>query len=134
MTEQKRPIGRPTIYDGSRWGRGYTDRSGSVQPRSGQREQAQGQAEPVKQAAGQDAVQQDLQRPLMRRRDQENEQKMRQLRIVLGILVLLLTAAIFHEIILGHGTKMTGQERMAVEQQKKQDVIILQQTETDPQE
>lgn len=130
MTEQKRPIGRPTIYDGSRWGRGYTDRSGSVQPRSGQREQSQGQAEPVKQ----DAVQQDLQRPLMRRRDQENEQKMRQLRIVLGILVLLLTAAIFHEIILGHGTKMTGQERMAAEQQKKQDVIILQQTETDPQE
>lgn len=130
MTEQKRPIGRPTIYDGSRWGRGYTDRSGSVQPRSGQREQSQGQAEPVKQ----DAVQQDLQRPLMRRRDQENEQKMRQLRIVLGILVLLLTAAIFHEIILGHGTKMTGQERMAAEQQKKQNVIILQQTETDPQE
>lgn len=130
MTEQKRPIGRPTIYDGSRWGRGYTDRSGSVQPRFGQREQSQGQAEPVKQ----DAVQQDLQRPLMRRRDQENEQKMRQLRIVLGILVLLLTAAIFHEIILGHGTKMTGQERMAAEQQKKQNVIILQQTETDPQE
>lgn len=131
MTGQKRPVGRPTIYDGSQRGRGYTDHYGKQKPgqrRTGPAVADKAQEKPVQQT---ESEQEALQRPVMRRREQENEQKMRQLRRILVLLVALLFAAIFHEIILGHGTKMTGQERMAAQQQKKQDVILVQEPETD---
>lgn len=59
-----------------------------------------------------------------RRREQENELKMQSLKMVLGVLIVVLAAAIFYEIILGHGTKMTGSERMAEQQRQKQELMM----------
>lgn len=57
-----------------------------------------------------------------RRREQENAQKMKILVGILGVLVLLLIAAIIYEIVLGHGVRETGRERMA--RQEQADVVI----------
>ncbi len=51
-----------------------------------------------------------------RQREQENILKMRTLGIILGILILLLTAALIYEVALGHGTKKTRNERIAEQQ------------------
>ncbi len=62
------------------------------------------------------AVQQPLtpqHQQMKRRREQENEAKMKVLWGVLGILTVLLVIALIYEIVLGHGTKQTGAERMA---------------------
>ena len=56
-----------------------------------------------------------------RRREQENEKKMRSLWCVFGFLCIALIAAIFYEVILGHGIKETGAERM--EEQKQEFVV-----------
>lgn len=53
-----------------------------------------------------------------RRREQESEMKMRFLWVALSLLSIALVAAIFYEIILGHGIKETGAERM--EEQKQE--------------
>ena len=55
-----------------------------------------------------------------RRREQENERKIRALWVVFGFLCVALTAAIFYEIILGHGIKETGAERM---EEQKQELV-----------
>lgn len=55
-----------------------------------------------------------------RRREQEIEQKMNVLKRILGVLVLILIAAMIYEVVLGHGTKMTGSQRMAQQEQMKQ--------------
>lgn len=47
-----------------------------------------------------------------RRREQENTQKIRILSVILGILVVILIAAMIYEIGLGHGLAETGSERM----------------------
>lgn len=52
-----------------------------------------------------------------RKREQENARKMQVLMIAMGVLIVLLVAAIIYEVVLGHGTKQTGAERMA--QQKE---------------
>ncbi len=52
-----------------------------------------------------------------RKREQENARKMQILMIVMGVLIVLLVAAMIYEVVLGHGTKQTGAERMA--QQKE---------------
>ena len=57
-----------------------------------------------------------------RRRERENESRMRMLVGVLGILIVLLIAALIYEVLLGHGTKMTGAERMAEEARRKQEI------------
>lgn len=111
MTEQKKPIGRPTIYDGSQVGRGYTELNENQQSETMERTRKREQIG-------------------MRKREQENEAKMRRLRVVLGVLIVLLIAAIFYEIVLGHGIKMTGQERMAFQKQQKQVILIEEETET----
>ena len=59
-----------------------------------------------------------------RRREQENEAKMRSLWSVLGVLVVLLVAAIIYEIVLGHGIRQTGSERMAQKKQEKIENVI----------
>lgn len=70
-----------------------------------------------------------------RRREQENEQKIQLLSIILGVLVVLLVAAIIYEVVLGHGTKATGNERMAQQARTEQSEIVIQnetqQPETD---
>ena len=48
-----------------------------------------------------------------RKREQENILKMRTLGIILGVLILLLVAALIYEVALGHGTKKTRNERVA---------------------
>lgn len=76
-------------------------------------------------------------KPGKRRREQENEAKIQTLRIVLGVLIVALLAAIFYEIILGHGTKLTGGERMAAQKQTKQELItdqLEQESETETQQ
>lgn len=54
-----------------------------------------------------------------RHREQENEAKLRMLWIAFGVLVVLLVAAIVHEIVLGHGIRETGGERMEQKRQEK---------------
>lgn len=116
MTEKKRPVGRPTIYDGSHMGQRYGQRQRRMEPQNGSAVQ---QEEKTAQQSVQNVQQMERiaqeaeQRPVMRRRDQDNEQKMRKLRVLLCVLIMLLIAAIFHQVILGHGIQMTGQERMA---------------------
>lgn len=61
-----------------------------------------------------------------RRREQENELKMQILAGVLVILIIVLAAAIIYEIVLGHGTKATGSERMAEKARLEQPVVIQQ--------
>ena len=53
-----------------------------------------------------------------RRRQQENDIKMHFLWMIFGLLAIALAAAIFYEIILGHGIKETGAERMEEQQQE----------------
>lgn len=48
-----------------------------------------------------------------RRRDQENTFKIQILTMLLGVLIVLLIAAVIYEVILGNGTKQTGNERMS---------------------
>ncbi|MDY3251103.1 MAG: polysaccharide deacetylase family protein [Candidatus Choladocola sp.] len=70
-----------------------------------------------------------------RRRERENETKMQLLMLVLGVLTVLLVAAILYEIVLGHGTKMTGAERMAAaDRQKQQTENIIVENENDTKE
>lgn len=151
MDERKKPAGRPTIYDGSQMERRNTQRprpvrtGGAAQQKSQQpvNENGAGQQKvlrPVNKSDQQKmlhsvgenkAVQRPVRetvapKPGKRRREQENESKMQTLRMILGVLIVLLLAAIFYEIILGHGTKLTGGERMAAEQQKKQEMLAQQ--------
>lgn len=69
-----------------------------------------------------------------RRREQEIEQKMNGLKRILGVLVLILIAAMIYEVVLGHGTKMTGSQRMAQQEQMKQQSMTESETdiETEP--
>ncbi|MCD8013785.1 MAG: MSCRAMM family adhesin SdrC [Lachnospiraceae bacterium] len=48
-----------------------------------------------------------------RRRDEETDAKMRLLWAILGVLVVILVAAIVYEIVLGNGTRETGSQRMS---------------------
>ena len=64
-----------------------------------------------------------------RRRIQENEAKMRTLWGTLGILTVLLIAAIIYEVVLGHGIRQTGSERMA--SQTDDIIVILNETEAE---
>ena len=66
--------------------------------------------------------------PQDRRREQENGLKIQILTIILGVLIVLLVIAIIYEVILGNGTKLTGNERMAQEAQSEQ-IIEVGQTE-----
>ena len=61
-----------------------------------------------------------------RHREQKNALKMQVLIVVLGVLVVLLAAAIIYEIVLGHGIKETGQERMANKKESNQIIEIYQ--------
>lgn len=61
--------------------------------------------------------------PGKRRREQENEAKMRVLKGILGVLIVLLVAAIIWQIVLGHGIKQTGAERIAQQQKEKQEAL-----------
>lgn len=54
-----------------------------------------------------------LNRGTKRKREQENLRKMQALGGILAVLIVLLLAAILYEVVLGHGTKETGNERMA---------------------
>ena len=56
-----------------------------------------------------------------RRRDQESEMKMHILWAVFGVLCIALVAAVFYEIILGHGIRETGSERM---EEQRQELIL----------
>ncbi len=47
-----------------------------------------------------------------RKREQENLMKMQALGVALAVLIVLLIGALIYEVVLGHGTKQTGQERM----------------------
>ncbi|MDO4321348.1 MAG: polysaccharide deacetylase [Lachnospiraceae bacterium] len=62
----------------------------------------------------------------VRRREQENALKMQALIVALGVLTVLLIAAIVYEIILGNGTRETGKERMAAQNNMSQDVRTYQ--------
>lgn len=145
MDERKKPTGRPMIYDGSQMGRMSRQRqniSETKEQENLKKEQTE-REQSVRSTAGQNKVKvihsaktaenpsSDIKRPVResvapkqgkRRREQENESKMQTLTLILGVLIVLLLAAIFYEIILGHGTKLTGGERMAVEKQQKQDL------------
>ena len=59
-----------------------------------------------------------------RRREQENALKMQVLIVALGVLTVLLVAAIVYEIVLGHGIKETGKERMAAREKSSQSVEV----------
>jgi hypothetical protein len=59
-----------------------------------------------------------------RRREQENAWKMQILLVILGILTVALIAAIFYEIVLGNGTKQTGQERMSAQKSESQIIEV----------
>lgn len=52
-----------------------------------------------------------------RRPDHDNERKLRFLSGVLMVLIVILIAAFIYEIVLGNGTKKTGKERMAEQEQ-----------------
>lgn len=56
-----------------------------------------------------------------RRREQESEIKMHFLWAAFGVLSVVLALAVFYEIILGHGIKETGAERM---EEQKQELIV----------
>lgn len=59
-----------------------------------------------------------------RRREQENARKMQVLIVALGVLTVLLIAAIIYEIVLGYGTKETGRERMAAREKNSQIIEV----------
>lgn len=59
-----------------------------------------------------------------RRREMEDERKMQSLKLSLGVLIVVLIATIFYEVILGHGTKMTGSERMAEQERQRQEMLM----------
>lgn len=61
--------------------------------------------------------------PGKRRREQENEAKLRVLKGILGVLIVILIAAIIWQIVLGHGIKQTGAERIAQQQKEKQEAL-----------
>lgn len=63
-----------------------------------------------------------------RYREQENDRKMKLLKRILAVLVAVLITALVYEVILGHGTKQTGAQRMAQQEQQKQQ--MLQESET----
>ena len=54
-----------------------------------------------------------------RKREQENERKMQILGGILGILIVLLIAALIYEVGLGHGTKKTRNEQVAAQQESE---------------
>ncbi len=55
----------------------------------------------------------------IRRREQENTQKIQILCVVLGVLTVMLIAALIYEVALGHGAVTTGNERMAQQEQEE---------------
>lgn len=59
-----------------------------------------------------------------RRREQENAWKMQFLLVILGVLTAVLIAAVFYEIVLGNGTKQTGQERMSAQKNAAQIIEV----------
>lgn len=59
-----------------------------------------------------------------RRREQENDLKMQSLKSILIVLVVILIAALIYEVVLGHGTRMTGSERMAEQEKAKQEMLL----------
>lgn len=102
---QKRS-GRPRIYE---HGSGEYIQEMELRRRKQAQERSAGQ----RQGAEQPPTRRYKNNGLTRRKEQENAWKMQMLFWVLGALIVLLVAVIIYEIILGHGLKQTGKERMA---------------------
>ena len=152
MDENKKRAGRPQVYDDETSGYGreleYRRRmKAREQERQREAEKTQVQERPrearnpqrqmmeekltplrTKLEQGQEGIRKTAQSVTgaERHREQKNALKMQVLIVALGVLVVLLAAAIIYEIVLGHGIKETGQERMANKKESSQIIEIYQ--------
>ena len=97
--EDKKNNGRAQLYsdDSAQYARDLENRRKSAKPQDQAAEAAEEKA------------------PLLRRREQENVQKIRILTIALAVLTVWLIIELIYQVGLGHGILKTGNERMAVE-------------------
>lgn len=65
-----------------------------------------------------------------RYRELENDRRMKLLKRILAVLLLVLLIALIYEVILGHGTKQTGAQRMAQQEQQKQQTMQERESES----
>ncbi|MCD8337927.1 MAG: hypothetical protein LUD18_11815 [Lachnospiraceae bacterium] len=116
MDEQRKTLGRSRVYTGN------SDDSESGE--APERDRSSRRAQPARTAPKGRLSQP----PGRRRRDVETDAKMHLLWSTLIVLIVILVAAIFYEIILGYGSLETGSERMGMNVQESE---LSAQTEED---
>ncbi len=103
MDEEKKTLGRAKIYSGEPENQiNSRAQSASAGDRRSRR------AEPIDTKPKEHLAME----PGRRRKDIETDAKMRRLWALLGVLVVILVAAIVYEIVLGHASTETGSQRM----------------------